>query len=438
MTLMHGLNFDDFEDKSLQMQFFWKYLCSLKNELRFEPQQGGDADNPSEQAKQNIAKSDSGNDGEESRLDFKQTMSFFNALTALEEALHDLVFEFISKQRLQKREHIDFSNIANHLNQAVYLDNDVIMFERMPANQMQVKVSEHDIVGMAAFVLRAIYSELLFWNESHNKWNLPNEAIAVIEDFEDKFHVLSNSKLFADWSGNDNNQESVQLRENLKAILTDIDEQTPFKTPDYEDYYDALYGILFDGDCSIDSLIPAYHQAWEELCVYHLVKKQKSKPFVAWCDEGSLSFSVDVDRTISAADFKDFRDHWKGCNKDNGSVEIFKRPDLILKTDDVYTVYDFKHYSAKEKSSIISFKVQALSDTNNAFEKAKCDIKSLNFYAISVDRKVNPYGDKTIPHTQKQLCFPATDDCSNGTTDFFDYQCFGTKALMKSYIESTV
>lgn len=433
--LMHGLDVGKNEHASLQMQFFWKYIQRLKSKGKLSFGGYGDTDtNPKGNMNLDAAKSDAGEVGAQSRLSFHQTMTFFNALTELEAVLRDLVFEFISKQRMHKREHIDFSNIAKHLGQAVYLDNDVIMFERMPANQMLLKTGEQDIVGMAAFVLRAIYRELLFWGESDKNWKLPHDATPLIEDFEDKFHISHNAKLFADWGWNttsDGLSSSAQLREQLKGVLADIDEQTPFKSPDYEDYYDALHGVLFDGDCSLESLMPAYHQAWEELCVFHLVGSQNPKPVVVWCDYHNLSFYVKITEDFKQDDFKDFRENWSGCNDQSGGAEIIKRPDLILKFDNKYIVYDFKHYSEQDRQSLINFNGQSTG------EKLKCDLKSLNFYASCVERKSNPYGNNSIPRPEKRLCFPVTgnEQCNNPNTNYFDYDCLNTEELMTAYLK---
>lgn len=372
-NLMHGLEITNKKNASLQMQFFWKYIRRLKSKGKLSYSSYGDTDtapDPNDYINFNAAKSDAGEVGAQSRLAFQQTMTFFNALTELEAVLRDLVFDFISKQRMHKREHIDFSNIAKHLGQAVYLDNDVIMFERMPANQMLLKISEHDIVGMVAFVLRAIYRELLFWDESHKNWKLPNDATPLIEAFEDKFHIAYDAELFADWGWSaapNDTTNSAQLREQLKGVLTDIDEQTPFKSPDYEDYYDALHGVLFDGDCSLESLMPAYHQAWEELCVYHAVHI-KNLP-VCYIDTEALT-TIDL-KTCCLKEVPE------KAFKFNGKQ---RRPDLVCFRNQKYTVIDFKHYDVGIILPNERFKLS--SGESDFYKKVASDFDSMDGYML--------------------------------------------------------
>jgi len=440
--LMNGLKA---KDASLQMQFFWKYLNRLSHKHRFKPIYAGDSDSHTDQNDINAAKVDSQEAGDDARLAFKQITTFFNALTALEEALLQVVFDFISRERLYKRDHFDFSHISKHLNHAIFLENDAMMFEKMPANQMLLKAAEHDIVGMAAMVLKAIYEELLFWKPEDKNWKLPVEATHLIKAFQEKFHLPLNMKLFEDWgydgqqANNNDSNSSQALRENLKGILTDIDEQTPFKTPDYEDYYDALHGVLFDGNCSIKSLMPAYHQAWEELCLFHYYSKNDIE--IVWVDNANstIDFKISKEHKLSKDVFIDLRFRWPETEDDPETETIAKRPDLVYfqpkgckeNSTTQYTVVDFKHYPPTEIKKLLNFSPEK----NSSPDKLGTDLKSLRFYAASVDAKFNPYGSNKIHSTKKVLCFPDIREIQK-RTEYFDFEPLSTKKLMENYIKT--
>ncbi len=444
---MHGLG-DGNEAASLQMQFFWKYLNRLSNKQSFQHAFFGDSALHANSKNERTAKSDSKEVGNDVRLAFKQVSTFLNSLTALEDALLQVVFDFISRERLYKRDHFDFAQVSKHLNHAIFLDDDVMMFEKMPANQILLKAGEHDIVGMAAMVLKAIYEELLFWKPEDSSWKLPAEATHLIQEFQEKFHLPLKIKLFEDWSASNKKENGIttsqMLRDNLKSILSDIDEQTPFKTPDYEDYYDALHGVLFNGNCSLTSLMPAYHQAWEELSLLHYSLKEDIE--IVWVDKASttIKFALNKSQQLSKEDFTDIRSRWPSATGID-SETINKRPDLVYcqtknndgSTSKQYTVVDFKHYDSNSIRTLCKFSpVEVAEESSEAIPPKHCtDIKSLNFYAISIDRKINPYGSNLINCTQKLLCFPGLSTQAVSQNEYFNYEKLSTEELMKKYLE---
>lgn len=418
--LMHGLDVTKNVDASLQMQFFQKYITQLEGK-NFSPKWSGDGGFESKQKQEpgsvraEIDKSDNNEDQYAySRLAFQQTTTFFKSFSLLESALSNIVFDFVAKQRIQKREHIDFSNISKYIKQAVFLENDVMMFERMPTNQMLLKAGEHDIVGMAAYVLRAIYQELLFWNEHDKNWKLPNDALPLIEAFEDKYHLELEATLFADFGNSDDDAKSTELiplKGHLKAILMDIDESTPFKTPDYEDYFDALHGVLFDAQFSVENLTPAYHQAWEELCLFCAANDKDIS--ICFFDDTACTFDKSIGAKILPEAFK--------------INDKQRRPDLVFSKknadgEDEYWIIDFKHY--------LSSDIKNDDRQNVKSQKLKEDLDSMDVYVLLLANHLGVKSEK-IKHA---FWLPAETFADYEGIKPFVYQTKGTKELMRNYL----
>ncbi|MBN2689037.1 MAG: hypothetical protein JXR42_00280 [Gammaproteobacteria bacterium] len=432
--LMHGLDAINKTHQALQLQFFWKYLSLLKEKTKFKPSASGDAKYLTKNITDYAKSADKTKLGNEDALKFSQIMSFYEGLNKLKEALKHLEFEFVSHQKLHKREHIDFANMDKHLHQAIFLEDDVIMFERMPAKQAIMQTNEHDIVGMAAFVLKAIYQELLQWNKDSPQWDLTVEHLHLADEFADKFHFNHDTKVFEDWFGG-SGQEATSVRSNLNAILDEIDEQTPFKSPDYEDYYDALTFVLQKASLNNDSLMPAYHQAWEELCVFKFLAENKTSnntKKVAWVDFGNITSFLSIMDSLKLSPTDFYQTIPETFDKESKRCEVIqKRPDFIYEEAGRYTVVDFKHYSGDQILSLLN--LENLDDS----PQVKQSLQSMRFYVNAVALAKGDPNCISLPPVAAQFWLPTNAEGEVKAIDGKGYSIkyLQTASVMRDYLE---
>lgn len=432
--LMHGLGVQNKSHQALQLQFFWTYLTRLKAKTNFKPSASGDAKHLSDNITDYAKSANQTKEGNEDALKFAQIMSFFDGLNKLKEALKHLEFEFISHQKLLKREHIDFANIDKHLHQAIFLEDDVIMFDRTPAKQPVMQTNEHDIVGMATFILKAIYTELLQWNKDTPQWDLTYEHVHLADEFADKFHFNHNTTVFNDWFGG-SSQKATSVRSNLNSILDEIDEKTPFKSPDYEDYYDALTFVLQKASLNNDSLMPAYNQAWEELCVYYFLKENNkrniNKRNIAWAEFSNITSYLSIKDNVKLLPDAFYQIKPGTLGKDKKCEVVQKRPDFIYEESGSYTVVDFKHYTSQQIKKLLN---PGIFDSSS---QEKQSLQSMRFYVNAVAlAKGNP-DCISLPNVAAQFWFPLNEEgvfeAVNGKG--YSVKYINTENVMSNYLK---
>ncbi|WP_339374436.1 hypothetical protein [Picosynechococcus sp. PCC 7002] len=179
--------------------------------------------------------------------------------------------------RLSRTHDIDTSQIHKYLHQAVYLANDTAYVDTMLLPSRCVKYEAADIVKMYCY----IYSEL----QLELQGDISIEITALAENFREN-HLSGSTSLFEEKACN-------QIVNQLKDILEEIHHHTPFKDPDYWDFYEAIENFLYGKfDSSQDGKIWGinnFHSVWESICLDYISRNISSEE-ILYIDTGYIDF----------------------------------------------------------------------------------------------------------------------------------------------------
>lgn len=266
--------------------------------------------------------------------------------------------------------HFDWRQIERQLHRAMYLPDGSPLFDGMDALRPVLRDQTADIVGMACWVARDASVQFLGEDlQSIAGSGLAREWETLANDFAER-HLHRFQSLFSDSTGK-------ACRE-LRHVLHQIDQRTPFKSHRYFDISELLETILsyhVIGDGGDVWAMKGFAYAWEAICLDHAIdffgRQQGCEIFT--CDVEYLDRTVIDENSLES---------WHTNRKDVFSRNARdRRPDLVIKDveRDSWRVIDFKYYSESELPTKQQLRP---SHKNYQFYKPAQDLDNLEVYGL--------------------------------------------------------
>jgi len=312
------LGFDDFDhtDFNLVKGFFFKMYRTFKTYL---------------QRKQNYMQSKDITIDRDGIIENENGFSFINenneqvvfygklnSLDKILEGYDELRISSLEKRQRRSPE-IDYSKIHRYMDQAIYLDEDVIYIDEMNiAKNILIKESP-PILQIFCFIYTEIKREL------EELEHISDRAAELAEEFKENY-LQPNSNLF----GEDTFAETVDI---LRETLEDIDTKTAYKDDDYWHFFEAveafLYGERQEDNKGIYWGFSSFYDIWEDMCQTYVLNTPEYKERAIFADvEGRLKQLINI--TLNPFELK---------LNDVTKLRCL-RPDLVLK-DKEYRIEEF-------------------------------------------------------------------------------------------------
>ncbi len=171
--------------------------------------------------------------------------------------------------RLSRTNRLDLSQLHRYLHQGIFLPNGVVYMDAMVLPKQQVQFDATDIVALYCYLVREVKVQL--------RDDVSPEVSALAERFQQHYLGMEDS-LFAE-------QSFERVINILKEALDTIDQRTPLKDGDYDQFYDAIAQFLYgnwqraeDGEIwGINN----FHSVWESICLTHLAQTVPAQSVVS-------------------------------------------------------------------------------------------------------------------------------------------------------------
>jgi len=162
--------------------------------------------------------------------------------------------------RLGRTDRIDLSQLHRYLDRGIFLPNGAVYVDAMVLPRQQVQFETTDIVALYCYLVREVKVQL--------RDKVSPEVSALAERFQ-QHYLGTEDSLFAE-------QSFERVIDILKEALDTIDQRTPLKDGDYDQFYDAISQFLYgnwqraeDGEIwGINN----FHSIWESICLTHLAQ----------------------------------------------------------------------------------------------------------------------------------------------------------------------
>ena len=171
--------------------------------------------------------------------------------------------------RLGRTDRIDLSQIHRYLDRGIFLPNGAVYVDAMVLPRQQVQFETTDIVALYCYLVREVQIQL--------RDDVSPEVGALAERFR-QHYLGTEDSLFAE-------QSFERVVNILKEALDTIDQRTPLKDGDYDQFYDAIEQFLYgnwqraeDGEIwGINN----FHSVWESICLTHLAQTVPAQSVVS-------------------------------------------------------------------------------------------------------------------------------------------------------------
>ena len=170
--------------------------------------------------------------------------------------------------RLGRTNRLDLSQLHRYLHQGIFLPNGAVYVDAMVLPRQQVQFNATDIVALYCYLVWEVKIQL--------RDEVSPEVSALAEQFRQHYLGTENS-LFSEQSF----ERVVNL---LKEALDTIDQRTPLKDADYDQFYDAIEQFLYGNWQSANDGeiwgINNFHSVWESMCLTYLAQTVPAQSLV--------------------------------------------------------------------------------------------------------------------------------------------------------------
>lgn len=226
-----------------------------------------------------------------------------------------------------------------HIHHALFDDQGAAHFERVPGTRRTIRHGHTDIVGLYCVLALDFYQNFLAVNPSCGWGTFAAEGQALANDFRHRYLTPQDSLYQADAKANE------RSREQFRHLLSLIDRASTIRNAEYRGVYDALYRYLHAGlsPTAPDGQVWGvrdFWAVWESICLHHAMAQDtdaENLPSMWTCDHEHLPRGLSRHRL--ERQWTQRRDSVFARN------EISRRPDLVRKRDQSWTVADFKYYA---------------------------------------------------------------------------------------------
>lgn len=216
----------------------------------------------------------------------------YSKLKNIERIFHaysDLTINSLER-KIRKTQDVDFAQIHKYLENAIYLDNDVIYVDEMLLPKLTIFYETTDLILLYSYILDAILTQLQ--EDIQDSPFAPVKVADMIRArrqhirefatiFRDKF--LSPAQSLFDAK---THPETIAI---LKDVLEKIDHVTAYKDVDYWQLFEAIEAFLY-GEMNPDDKdgdywgIKGFSLLWEDICHTYFFRKEKDNILYADTD----------------------------------------------------------------------------------------------------------------------------------------------------------
>lgn len=249
----------------------------------------------------------------------------------------------ISMENRPRPHHFDHRQIHRHLHRALYLSDGTPVFESMDAPAPVLREQATRIVGLAAWVAKdALKFPFDTTLQAVAGASLASELNTLADDFADR-HLPGEATLVS---------SDQRVLQELRHLLTEIDHQTPFKSPPYRELHDVLdrlFNQAPNGGSGVLGGMTGFANVWESMCLEHAIGH----------------FGLDK---IETCDYEYLADDQKNKERNSSNLdrwtafraEVFhknardRRPDLVIHDSKGWLIVDFKYYKSSKFDNLKS------------------------------------------------------------------------------------
>ncbi len=226
-----------------------------------------------------------------------------------------------------------------HLHHALFDNQGVAHFDRVPNRRRTVLHGQTDIVGLYCVLALDFYRNFLVIDPSCGWGAFAGEGEALANDFRHRYLTSQDSLYHADAAANE------RSREQFRHLLVLIDRASPVRNAEYRNIHDALYRYLHAGLAPQSGGgqvwgVRDFWAVWESICLHLAMAQDDDAEHLSsvWtCDDEHLPHGLSS-RRLEAV-WAQRRTRLFARN------EIARRPDLVRRVNDRWTVADFKYYA---------------------------------------------------------------------------------------------
>jgi hypothetical protein len=203
-----------------------------------------------------------GDSGSTTTCSLEEPIIFYaklDSIAALLDAYDDLKIAALT-YRLGRTDRIDLSQLHRYLNRGVFSPNGAVYIDSMVLPRQQVQFETTDIIALYCYLVKEVKVQL--------GDEIKPEVSALAERFQQHYLGVEDS-LFAE-------QGFERLIDTLKDALETIDQRTPIKDADYDQFYEAieqfLYGNWQHADDGEILGLSNFHSVWESICLSYIAQ----------------------------------------------------------------------------------------------------------------------------------------------------------------------
>lgn len=208
-----------------------------------------------------------------------------NALDKILEGYDELRISSLEKKQVRSQE-IDYSKIHKYMHQAIYLDDDdVIYLDEMNIAKNVLIQDSPPIIQLFCFIYTEIKKEL------EELDSVPDKAFELTDLFKDNY-LQPDSSLFAE----DTFADTINI---LKNVFEEIDSKTTYKDEDFWHFYEAIEAFLMgerlEDDKGVYFGVNNFYDIWEDMCQSYILSSPEYLPQVLFADvKGKLLTRKDL------------------------------------------------------------------------------------------------------------------------------------------------
>ncbi|MBN8502250.1 MAG: hypothetical protein J0M19_14045 [Sphingomonadales bacterium] len=229
--------------------------------------------------------------------------------------------------------------IDRHLHLALFDDRGAAHFDRVPGTRRVARHSQTDIVGLYCVLALDFYRNFLAVDPRCGWGAFAAEAEALAQDFRHR-HLTQQDSLFQS-----DTAASERSREQFRYLLAQIDRASPVRDAQYRRIHDALHRYLHAGLTTANKAgqvwgVRDFWAVWESICLHHAMLADDDTEGLSsiWtCDHAHLP------RGLAGQQLE--RDWARRRERVFVRNEIERRPDLVRRRGQTWTVVDFKYYA---------------------------------------------------------------------------------------------
>lgn len=237
-----------------------------------------------------------------------------NALDKILEGYDELRISSLEKKQIRSHE-IDYSKIHRYMHQAIYLnDDDIIYLDEMNIAKNVLIQDSPPIIQLFCFIYTEIKKELEEFD------SVPDRAFELAEKFKDSY-LQPDSSLFSE-------NTFADTIDTLKNVFEEIDSKTTYKDEDFWHFYEAIEAFLMgerlEDDNGVYFGINNFYDIWEDMCQSYMLSNSDYLPKVLFADvKGKLAARRDLglEPQLEVNPFK--------LEINRGFTPRFLKPDLV-------------------------------------------------------------------------------------------------------------